>query len=226
MNTCYSIRATSYYTLYLVLHVRMDYLRRLAYILIFGLLTAYLAIFYLDLDNVWVSIYLRLISLGLIPLTVCFSWLYLWRNESEPFRFLSQYNSISQGLFIILNVIRVPITKLGFFGIIYISLSIILIITYLTDWAYSKRGFFIIGGLILLNVVFAFGLVMTTFEQVHPFFLNSGPSLMALSDFITEISIMGALLAASSQLYWHEILKKRREQEAIERIFSMLDAED
>ena len=220
------MKATSYYTLNLVLRVRMDYLRRVASILTFGLITSYLAIFYLELDNIWVYIYLKLISYGLIPLTVCFSWLYLWRNESEPFRFLSQYNSISQGFFIILNLIRVPLSKLGFFGIVYICLSIILIITYLTDWAYSKIGFFITGGLILLNVVFAFGLVMTTFEHVHPFFLNSGPSLKAVSDFITEISIMGALLAASSQLYWHEILKKRREEEAIERIFFMLDAED
>jgi hypothetical protein len=37
---------------------------------------------------------------------------------------------------------------------------------------------------------------------------------------------MGALLVASSQLYWHEILKKRREEEAIEKLFSMLDAEE
>jgi hypothetical protein len=37
---------------------------------------------------------------------------------------------------------------------------------------------------------------------------------------------MGSLLVASSQLYWHEILKKRREQEIIERIFAALDAED
>jgi hypothetical protein len=96
----------------------------------------------------------------------------------------------------------------------------------LTNWAYSKTGFFITGGLILLNVVFAFGHVMTTFEHVHPFFLNAGPSLAAVSDFITEVSIMGALLTASSQLYWHEILKKRREEEIIEKIFAALDAKD
>ena len=115
---------------------------------------------------------------------------------------------------------------MGFFGIVYIVLSIVLIIVYLTDWAYSKTGFFITGGLILLNVVFAFGLVMTTFEHIHPYFVNAGPSLIAVREFITEVSIMGALLAASSQLYWHEILKKRREQEIIERIFAELDAKD
>jgi hypothetical protein len=114
---------------------------------------------------------------------------------------------------------------MGFFGLIYIVLSIILSIVYLTNWAYSKTGFFLTGGLILLNVVFAFGLVMTTFDQVHPLFINTGPSFAAVSDFITEISIMGALLAASSQLYWHEILKKRREEEIIEKIFNELDAE-
>jgi hypothetical protein len=115
---------------------------------------------------------------------------------------------------------------MGFFGLVYILLSIVLIGIYLTDWAKSKMGFFITGGLILLNVVFAFGLVMTTFEHIHPIFIDAGPSMVAVSDFITEISIMGALLTASSQLYWHEILKKRREQEIIERIFAELEAED
>jgi hypothetical protein len=204
----------------------MDYLRRSAAILGFGIITSYFAIFNLNLSNVWVYIYLKIISFGLIPLTICFSWLYLWRNEPEPFHFLSYYNSITQGLFIILNMVRVPPKRMGFFGLVYILLSIVLVGIYLTNWAKTKIGFFITGGLILLNVVFAFGLVMTTFEQVHPIFTDAGASMMALSDFITEISIMGALLTASSQLYWHEILKKRREQEIVERIFAELEAED
>ena len=204
----------------------MDYLRRAVSILLFGLITAYFAIFYLNLENIWVYIYLKLISYGVIPITVCFSWLYLWRNEPEPFKFLSQYNCLTQGLFILLNLIRVPFRRMGFFGLVYIGLSLVLIVVYLTDWAYSKTGFFVTGGLILLNVVFAFGLVMTTFEQVHPYFVNAGPSLVAIRDLITEVSIMGALLAASSQLYWHEILKKRREEAIIEKIFAELDSKD
>jgi hypothetical protein len=204
----------------------MDYLHRAIAGLAFGLITASYAIFNLNLENFWVYVYIKLISFGLVPIIICFSWIYLWRNESEPFRFLSHYNSFTQGLFILLNLLRVPFNKMGLFGIVYIGLSVILIIIYLTDWAYSKTGFFITGGLILLNVVFAFGLVMTTFDQVNPFFLNAGPRLVNLSDFITEVSIMGALLAASSQLYWQEILKKRREQEIIEKIFAALDAKD
>ena len=204
----------------------MDYLRRAIGVLLFGLITAYFAIFNLNQENIWVYIYLKVISYGLIPSTISFSWLYLWGKEKEPFKFLGRYNSLTQGLFVLLNLVRVPLGRMGFFGLVYVILSIVLIIVYLTDWAYSKRGFFISGGLILLNVVFAFGLVMTTFDQVHPFFVNAGPRLAAVSDFITEISIMGALLAASSQLYWHEILKKRREQEIIERIFAELDSKD
>jgi hypothetical protein len=204
----------------------MDYLRRAASILAFSLITAYIGMFYLDLENVWVYIYLKLMSFGLIPATICFSWIYLWRNESDPFKFLSQYNSLTQSVFVLLNLIRIPPRNLGFFGWTYILMSLILIVVYLTDWAYSKHGFFITGGLILLNVVFAIGLVLTTFESVNPFFLsNARPSLAAISDFIAEVSIMGALLAASSQLYWHEILKKRREDEIIERLFATLDAE-
>ena len=161
---------------------------------------------------------------GSLWLTICFSWLYLWRNEPNPFNFLSQYNCVTQALFLVLNIIRVPLEYLGLFGLLYTLLSILLIIVYLTNWAYTKVGFFITGGLILLNVVFAFGLVMTTFEHMHPIFINTGSGLAALGDFVTEVSIMGALLVASSQLYWHEILKKRREEEIIERIFAELDA--
>ena len=204
----------------------MDYLRKSAGILAFSLSTSLLTMFFLDLENVFVYIYLKLISFGVVPITICFSWLYLWRNESNPFNFLSMYNCATQALFLVLNIVRVPLEHLGGFGLLYTVLSVALIVVYLTDWAYSKTGFFITGGLILLNVVFAFGLVMTTFEHMHPIFLNSGPGLAALGDFITEVAIMGALLVASSQLYWHEILKKRREEEIIERIFAELDAKD
>jgi hypothetical protein len=50
--------------------------------------------------------------------------------------------------------------------------------------------------------------------------------MVALGFFFTELSVMGSLLTASSQLYWHDILTKRREQQMIEAIFAELDAED
>jgi hypothetical protein len=122
----------------------------MAGILGFGMFSSYFAMFHMDLENVLVFIYLKIISFGLIPITICFGWLYLWRNESNPFMFLSIYNSVTQAL----------------------------------------------------------------------------ARARAFSSFITEMGIMGTLLAASSQLYWHDILKKRREEEIIERIFSELDAEE
>ncbi len=206
--------------------MRRDYLHRAAAILGFSLISSSLLLFNCDVENIWVYVILKLNSYGVIPITICFSWLYLWRNEKDPFSFLSNYNSASQALFVLLTLIRVPFRHLGFFGVVYIVLSIVLIIVYQTRWAYSKNGFFISGGLILLNVVFAFGLIMTTFDHMHPFFMDAGPALLAVSNFITEVSVMGALLVASSQLYWHEILKKRREEEIIEQIFAELDAED
>lgn len=195
-------------------------------ILVFGIISSYIAMFHLNLGNIWVLIYLKLISFGLIPITICFGWIYLWRNESNPFIFLCVYNSVTQALFLGVNILRVQINRLGFFGLAHLILSVFLILIYLTRWSYTKTGFFITGGLILLNVVLAFGLVLTTFEYIHPFFLNAGIELLALSSFITEIGVMGTLMAASSQLYWHDILKKRREEEIIERIFAELDAEE
>ncbi len=115
---------------------------------------------------------------------------------------------------------------IGGFGLLYILLSIFLIAVYRTDWPYTQRGFFFTGGLILLNVLFAFGMVMTTFEHIHPFFNNGNAGLVALGVFITELSVMGALFSSSSQLYWHDILQKRREQQIIEAIFVELDVDD
>jgi hypothetical protein len=83
-------------------------------------------------------------------------------------------------------------------------------------------GFWVTGILILLNVVLAFTVVMTTFENLHPYFSLS-PSLSAVGDLITGTSVMGALFTSSSQLYWHEILKKRREELIMEQIWSSLD---
>jgi hypothetical protein len=77
--------------------------------------------------------------------------------------------------------------------------------------------------LILLNVVFAFGLALTTFEYVHPWFREGDIGLAALRDFVTELSVMGALFTSSSQLYWHEILGKIREEALVEMIFDSLE---
>ena len=66
-------------------------------------------------------------------------------------------------------------------------------------------------------------MVMTTFEYIHPYFAMGSTGFRELGMFITEVSAMGALLTTSSQLYWHEILLKRREEMIIEQIFAELD---
>ncbi len=182
--------------------------------------------FYLNPDSGNVYIFLKLLSFGLIPMTLCFSWIWFWRGTSNPFKYLGLWNCGTQLLFVLMNILRIRSGMIGGFGLLYIILSVFLIAVYLTDWPYSKWGFFFTGGFILLNVLFAFGMVMTTFEHIHPFFNSGKAGLVALGAFITEVSVMGALFSSSSQLYWHDILQKRREQQIIEAIFAELDAED
>lgn len=203
--------------------MRRIYLRNFVAILIFGLVSAMFIMFNLSLDNIVTYIFLKVVSFGVIPITLCFSWIWLWRDSKEPFKFLGVWNSGTTLLFLVLNVLRVRISRMGGFGVLYLVLSLFLIITLLTDWPYTKYGSFITGGLILLNVVFAFGMVMTTFEFIHPYFAMGSTGYQELGMFITEVSAMGALLTASSQLYWHEILVKRREQMFIEQLFADLD---
>lgn len=206
--------------------MRRIYLRNFAAILVFGLASALFIMFNLSLDNMLTYIFLKVISFGVIPLTLCFSWVWLWRDSKEPFRFLGAWNCGTLFLFLVLNVLRVRITRMGFFGISYVALSVFLIAVSLTDWPYTKYGSFITGALILLNVVFAFGMVMTTFDYINPYFARGSTGFRELGMFTTEVSVMGALLTASSQLYWHDILVKRREQMIIEQIFADLDADD
>ena len=203
--------------------MRRIYLRNFAAILVFGLASALFVIFNLSLDNIPTYIALKVTSLGVIPITLCFSWVWLWRDSKEPFRFLGAWNCGTQFLFLGMNVLRIRIYRMGVFGVLYVALSLFLIAISLTAWPYTKYGSFITGGLILLNVVFAFGMVMTTFEYIHPYFAMGSTGFRELGMFITEVSAMGALLTASSQLYWHEILVKRREEMIIEQIFAELD---
>jgi len=187
------------------------------------LLSAYAGMFILDPLNVWVFFYLKAVAVAVIPGLICFSWLLFWRDGDDPFLFLCNWNVGTQILFLALNVVRVQAGSWGVFGWPYMVLSAVIVGIYLSNYHFSRWGFWVTGVLILLNVVFAFGLALTTFEYVHPWFAREGVGLAAVRDFVTELSVMGALFTSSSQLYWHEILNKVREEVLEEMIFESLD---
>lgn len=186
-------------------------------------LSAYAGMFIIDPMNIWVFFYLKAVAVAVIPGLVCFSWLLFWRDGGDPFRFLLRWNMGTQVLFLALNLLRVQAGSWGVFGWLYLALSAVVVGIYLSNYHFSRWGFWVTGVLILLNVVFAFGLALTTFEYVHPWFAREGVGLAALRDFVTELSVMGALFTSSSQLYWHEILKKIREEALVEMIFESLE---
>lgn len=186
------------------------------------LLSAYAGMFILDPMNIWVFFYLKAVAVAVIPGLVCFSWLLFWRDGGDPFRFLLRWNIGTQILFLALNLLRLQAGSWGVFGWLYLALSVVIVGIYVSDVHFSRWGFWVTGVLILLNVVFAFGLTLTTFEHVHPWLVGGGVGLAALRDFVAELSVMGALFASSSQLYWHEILKRIREEALIERVFESL----
>jgi len=187
------------------------------------LLSAYAGMFILDPHDIWVFFYLKALALGVVPGLVCFSWLIFWRDSDDPFLFLCHWNCGSQILFLALNLVRVQAGSWGVFGWLYMVLSAVVVGIYLSNYHFSRWGFWVTGMLILLNVVFAFGLALTTFEYVHPWFAREGVGLAALRDFVTELSVMGALFTSSSQLYWHEILRKIREERLVEMVFESLE---
>jgi hypothetical protein len=187
------------------------------------LLSAYACMFILDPGNVFVYVYLKVVSVGVVLGLICFSWLYFWRDGDDPFLFLCHWNCGTQILFLAMNLVRVQAGSWGVFGWLYMVLSAVIVGIYLSNYHFSRWGFWVTGVLILLNVVFAFGLALTTFEYVHPWFAREEVGLAALRDFVTELSVMGALFTSSSQLYWHEILRKIRDEILVEMIFDSLD---
>jgi hypothetical protein len=187
------------------------------------MLSAYAGMFILDPLNIYVFFYLKIVAVAVVPGLVCFSWLIFWRDGGDPFRFLLRWNVGTQTLFLALNLVRVKAGSWGVFGWLYLALSAIIVGIYLSNIHFSRWGFWVTGVLILLNVVLAFGLALTTFDYVHPWFAREGAGLAALRDFVAELSVMGALFTSSSQLYWHEILKKIREEILVEMIFDSLD---
>jgi len=187
------------------------------------LLSAYAGMFILDPLNVWVFFYLKIVAVAVVPGLVCFSWLLFWRDGGDPFLFLLRWNVGTQMLFLALNLVRVKSGSWGVFGWLYLALSAVIVGIYLSNIHFSRWGFWVTGVLILLNVVFAFGVALTTFEYVHPWFAREGVGLAALRNFVAELSVMGALFTSSSQIYWHEILKKIREEILVEMIFDSLE---
>ena len=186
-------------------------------------LSGYLSITYLDLSNVFVNIYLKLLAAGAIPSIICFSWLYFWRDSRDPFRYLSLWNCGTQLLFLSMNLMRIEVGAWGVLGILYMVLSIVIVGIYINEYYATKWGFFLTSGLILMNVVLAFALTLVTFDYVHPLFSSSNSNLAAVGSFVAEMSVMGAMFTSSSQLYWHEIMNKKREEALVEAIFESLE---
>ena len=183
--------------------------------------------FILDPTYSFVYIYLKILSVGLVPGAICFGWLYVWRGKSDPFNYLGLWNGATQIIFLLMNLLRIQPSSWGVIEWLYVALSVIIVGFYVTKYHESKWGFFISGGLIPLNVVFAFIIVLTTFESQLTFLSQSNSQgLLALSNFLAEMSVMGAVYTSSAQLYWHDILTKRREQALVESIFSSLEARE
>ncbi len=190
------------------------------------LASAYIAMFHLDLNNGTVVVFLKLMSAGVLPGLLCFSWLYFWADYADPFRYLAVWNSCTQALFLAVNLLRIPTESWGVFGWTYIGLSVVVVALYLTRFHDTRWGFFALGGLILLNVVLAFTLTLTTYSLTHLVIAASErEAVRYLGVFVSEIAVMGALFTSSSQMYWHEILGRRREQALVEGVFQQLENE-
>ena len=195
-------------------------------LLVYGLvlLLAYFSMYFLDVNNIYVWLHLKLTSFGLVPSMICFGWLYYWTDVVDRFRFLTSWNSVTQTLFLVLTLIRVKPTSWSIVIWLYIIQTAVLVWLYRSGHHRTRLGFWLTGGFILLNVGLAFGVVLTTFDHIHPYLANPEiGQLTPLGSFITEVSAMGALLTSSSQLYWHEILKKQREDEFWVRLFESLE---
>ena len=79
--------------------------------------------------------------------------------------------------------------------------------------------------LILLNFLLSFVFILLTLDAMNPVLLDGlgfeGANIHGV--LLTEVSIMGALLSAGSQLYWLDMLEKKIDVDAWEGYFAALD---
>jgi len=199
-------------------------LHNFAGLLMLVLSSTYYAMFHLDLSNGTVVVFLKVVSAGVLPGLLCFSWLYFWADSPNPFRYLTLWNTGTQVLFLAVNLLRIPVASWGVFGLLYIALTVVVVAFYITSYHETRWGSFVLGGLILLNVVLAFALTITTYTLIHPFFAtSSAEAVRYLGVFVSELAVMGAIFTSSSQMYWHDILGRRREEAQVARIFVELE---
>jgi len=164
-------------------------------------------------------------GLAVVPGLLGFGWLVFLKDVEEPLSFLSRWNSVSQFVFLALNLVRIEMSSWGIVGLLYAAAYILLISSNAGDYSSYPRRLRRVGMLILFNFLLSFTFILLTLDAMNPVLLAGlgfeGANVYGI--LLTEMSIMGVLLSAGSQLYWLDILEKKIEVEAWEAYFHALD---
>lgn len=186
--------------------------------------SGYASIFWFSGNSALNVIYLKIIGSAIIPSVLSFGWMALWKESDEPFTFHMNWNATSQ--IILLGIILSQIQSRSWGLLVWgtVLLTIFLLISNYTGFSGTKNGFSVTGFLILVNVVLLFSIVLTSFNHLDIIFLiePSFEARLLLKALINEVSVMGILLTASSQLYWHEKLKEKQESLFMEKIVNSI----
>jgi len=178
-----------------------------------------------DADPFVLDALVGITGLAVVPGLLGFGWLVFVKGVEEPLSFLSRWNSVSQFVFLALNLVRIEVSSWGVVGLFYVAASILLISSNAGDYSSHPRRLRSVGMLILFNFLLSFIFILLTLDAMNPVLLAGlgveGANVYGV--LLTELSIVGALFSAGSQLYWLDMLEKKIEVEAWEAYFHALD---
>jgi len=199
-------------------------LRRIAYLSgLIVALTAILVVFFSD--HGFALILGRAIGIFGVPFLFGLGWRYVWEDFIDPVKFLAYWCSAAQFVSLITNLVRVPQSSWGVSGTIMIVATATLVILYMMGYFRSWLGNVVTVGIIILNFIATFWLILHNLENVNLWMLGDypGEGLSLLGGIITDIGLLNPITSFAPQIFMLDLDTKIRDYEFYSKIMESSD---
>jgi hypothetical protein len=174
-------------------------------------LTAILVVFFSD--HGFALILGRAIGIFGVPFLFGLGWRYVWDDFVDPVKFLAYWCSAAQFVSLITNLVRVPQSSWGVSGAIMIFATATLMVAYIMGYFRSWRGNVATIGIIILNLVATFWLILNNLENVNLWMIGDYPDegLSLLGGIITDIGLLNPFTSLAPQTFMLDLDTRIRE---------------
>ena len=201
-------------------------LRRIAYLSgLMVALTAILVVFFSD--HGFALILGRAIGIFGVPFLFGLGWRYVWDDLVNPVKFLAYWCSAAQFVSLITNLVRIPQSSWGVSGAIMIVATATLMVANIMGYFRSWRGNVVTIGIITLNIVATFWLILNNLENVNLWMIGDYPDegLSLLGGIITDIGLLNPFTSLAPQIFMLDLDTRIREHEFYSNIMESKETE-